>query len=92
MTGKLVVVGFQFGSGDMILLSLSVHICLGLQMEYWLTVGTYAHHSHSILCQLCYLNSLNFAATHPTFTPSHLPTIYASPILMYSLKKSSKLV
>ena len=37
----------QLGSGDLIWLPLSVHICLGLVVEYWPFVGTCALHVQS---------------------------------------------
>ena len=48
----------QYGSGDLKWLPLSVHICLGLVVEYWLFVGTCGPHSYSKFYCLCYLASL----------------------------------
>ena len=50
--------GFQFSSGDLIWLPLSVHICLGFVLEYCPFVGGCTRHGYSKLYYLCPLASL----------------------------------
>ena len=76
MNGEMVPMeGSRCGSGDLIWLPLSVHICLGLVLEYWSFVGTCTHHSYSrlyYLCHLAYLFKLLPPPTPPP-CPSHPP-------------------
>ena len=69
---------------DLIWLPLSVHVCLGLVVEYWSFVGTCGCHSHS---KLYYLHHL---ATHlPPPTPPLCPSCpfpYVVLISMNSMK------
>ena len=84
--------GSKFGSGDLIWLPLSVHICLGLVVEYRPFVGTCTRHSYLKLYYLCLLASLFNLLPPPTSSlasPTH-PLVYAGLILMNSMKKSSK--
>ena len=81
--------GLQFGSGDLIWLPLSAHICLGLVVEYWSFVGTCGCHSQSKLYHWVIL-LLCFSFYHyPPLPPTH-PLIYTGLRLMNSMKKSSK--
>ena len=75
MTGEMVPGGLQFGCGDLILIPLSVHICLGLVVEYCPFVGTCTCHSYSKLYYLCHLASLFKLLPPPTppLCPSHPP-------------------
>ena len=82
--------GLQFGCGDLIWLPLSVHVCLGLVVEYWSFVGACTRHSYSKLYYLCLLSSLIKLLPPPTpprAPPTH-PLIYTGPLLMNSMKKS----
>ena len=68
----------KIGSGDLILLPLSVHLCLGLVGGYWLTVGICGHHSHSKLCLfvvsfLCF----SFATTHLPYFSTYSKSMLA---------------
>ena len=80
----------QVGCVDLIWLPLSVHVCLGLVVEYWPFVGACTCHSYSKLYYLCLLSSLIKLLLPPTppRTPSAHPLIYTGPILMNSIKKS----
>ena len=64
--------GLQFGCGDMIWLLLSVHVCLGLVVEYWSFVGASTCHSYSELYYL-FLNSSLFKLLLPQPHPTPLP-------------------
>ena len=80
------------GCGDLIWLQLSVHICLGLEVEYWPFVGACTRHSYSELYCLCLVSSLLSFCHHPSqpCTPPAHPLIYTGPILMNYLKKIIK--
>ena len=76
----------------LIWLPLSVHICLGVVVEYWSFVGACTRHSYSELYCLCLVSSLFELLPSPT-PPPHPPThslIYTGPILMNSMKKLAK--
>ena len=93
MTGEMVQGGLQFGCGDLICFPLSVHVCLGLVVEYWPFVGACTRHSSSKLYYLYHLTSLFklLPPTTPPLCPScRPPYIYTGPILMNSMKKLSK--
>ena len=45
-------------SPEKIQLPLSVHVCLGLVVEYWSIVGASTCHSYSELYYLCHISSL----------------------------------
>ena len=69
----------QFGSGDLILLSLSAHTCLGLVMEYWPFVGAcerYAHFRlyHCVILLLCFSHCHH--PPHPCAPPLYTLTQY----------------
>ena len=69
-TGKMVPKGgLQFGCGDLILLSLSVHVSLGLVAKYWPFMGTCTYHICSKLYYLCHLASLFKLLLPPTTLP-----------------------
>ena len=55
--------------GDLIWLPLSVHVCLGLVVEYWPFVGACTRHSYSKLYSLCLLSSLIKLLPPPTPPP-----------------------
>ena len=74
-------------SGDMILLLLWVHICIGPAVEYWPIAGTCVFHSPSKLYNLCQPNG---CCVLPRL--SHPPHIYAGPKLMHSVKRIVKSV
>ena len=61
--------GLQVGCGDLIWLPLSVHVCLGLVVEYWLFVGACTRHSYCKLYYLCLLSSLIKLLPRPTPLP-----------------------
>ena len=61
--------GLQVGCGDLIWLPLSVHVCLGLVVEYWPFVGAYIRHSYSKLYSLCLISSLIKLLPPPTPPP-----------------------
>ena len=65
----------QLGRGDLIWLSLSVHVCLGLAMKYWPFLVTCTCHSYSKFYYLCHLASLlkHSVCQHPPHphTPSY---------------------
>ena len=61
--------GPQVGCGDLIWLPLSVHVCLGLAVEYWPFVGTCTCHSYSKLYYLCLISSLIKLLPPPTPPP-----------------------
>ena len=66
----------QVGCGDLIWLPLSVHVCLGLVVEYWPFVGAYTRHSYSKLYYLCLLSFLIKLLPPPTPPPNiHWPDI-----------------
>ena len=56
----------QFGSGDLTWLPLSVHVCLGLVVEYWSFVGACTRHTYSKLYYLHLLASLLKLLPPPT--------------------------
>ena len=98
-TGKMVpkLGGFQFYFVDLIWLPLSVHICLGLVVEYWPFVSACTSHiaSYSINSSyyLCLPSSLFKFLPPPTSPPVHPsahPLINTGPILINSLKKIIK--
>ena len=69
--------GLQFGCGNLIWLPVSVHVCLGLVVEYWPFVheGVCTRHSYSKLYYLCLIYSL-FKLLPPPIPPprpSHPP-------------------
>ena len=77
---------------DLIWLPLSVHVCLGLVVEYWSFVGACTCLNYSKLYYLCLLSSL-FKLLPPPTPPPCPPThslIYTGPILMNSMKKIIK--
>ena len=55
--------------GDLIWLPLSVHVCLGLVVEYWSFVGACTCHSYSKLYYSCLLSSLIKLLPLPTPPP-----------------------
>ena len=63
------------GCGDLIWLLLSVHVCLGLVVEYWPFVSAFTRHSYSKLYYLCLIRSLIKLLPPPTPPPcpSHPP-------------------
>ena len=71
--------GLQVGCGDLIWLPLSMHVCLGLVVEYWPFGGACTRHSYSELYYLCLISSL-FKLLPPPIPPctlpTHLPNIY----------------
>ena len=71
---------------------MSLHICLGLMVEYWPFVGAYTHHNYSKPYYLCLLASLFKLLPPPTLPlcPSCPPLIYTGPIIINSMKKLSK--
>ena len=84
--------GLKFGSGDLISLWQSAHICLSLVVEYWPFVGACGHHRHSKLyhCVILLLYfSLRHHPPHPCVPPTY-PFIYFGPLLMNSMKRLSK--
>ena len=84
--------GLQVGCGDLIWLPLSVHVCLGLVVEYWPFVGACTRNSYSKLYYLCLLSSLIKLLPPPTppLRPSCPPLIYTGPILMNFIKNNCK--
>ena len=84
--------GLKLGSGHLIWLPLSVHVCLGLVLKYWPLVGTCTCHSYFKLYTVCVLLLLCLSFCHysPYIPPIHL-LIYAAPILMNSMKNHQKL-
>ena len=89
MTGEMAPKEGPKLTGDLIWLPLSVHVCLGLVVEYWPFVGTCTRNSYSKLYHLCLLSSLIKLLPPPTLPcspPAH-PLIYTGPILMNSIKK-----
>ena len=71
MTGEMVPKGgLQVGCGDLTWLLLSVHICLGLVVEYWPFMCPCTRHSYSELHHLCLLSSL-FKLLPPPTPPPH---------------------
>ena len=84
--------GVQFGCGDLIWLPLSVHICLGLVVEYWFFVGASTHHSFSEFYYLCLISPLFklLPPPIPPCAPSTHPLIYTGPILIHSMKEIIK--
>ena len=71
---------------------MSVHVCLGLIVEYWPSVSASTRHSYSKLYYLCLISSLIKLLPPPTppcAPPTH-PLIYTGPILMNSIKKIVK--
>ena len=79
---------------DLIWLSLSAYICLGLVVEYWPFVGACGRYSHSKLHQFCHLAfwfSLCYHPPHSCAPPAH-SFIYTGPILKNSWKNHQKLV
>ena len=85
----------HFGCRDLIWLALSVHICLGLIVEYWAFVGACAHHSYSKFFYLCLFSTFikAFSTTHPSTMRLPLTSFYTlvhwSNIIEFH-KKSSK--
>ena len=77
MTGEMVPKeGSRLAVGIcLIWLPLSVHVCLGLVVEYWPFVGACTHHRYSKLYYLCLLSSLIKLLPPPTPPPcpSHPP-------------------
>ena len=56
--------------GDLIRLPLSVHVCLGLVVEYWPFVGACTCHGYSKLYSLCLISSL-IKLLPPSTPPLH---------------------
>ena len=61
--GSRLVVGTWYGS------HWSVHVCLGLVVEYWPFVGACTRHSYSKLYSLCLISSLIKLLPPPTPPP-----------------------
>ena len=81
--GSRLAVGTWYGS------HWSVHVCLGLVVEYWPFVGACTRHRYSKFYYLCLISSLIKLLPPPTppRTPPTHPLIYTGPILMNSIKK-----
>ena len=62
--------GSQFGCGYLIWLPLSMHVSLGLVVEYWCFVDASTRHSYSELYHLCPISSL-FKLLPPSTPPPH---------------------
>ena len=65
--------GSKLAAGTLIWLPLSVHVCLGLVVEYWPFVGAYTRNSYSKLYYLCLLSSLIKLLPPPNLRPSRPP-------------------
>ena len=87
--------GLRVGCGDLIWLPLSVHVCLGLVVEYWPFVGACTRHSYSELYYLCLLSFL-FKLLPPPTPPSRpscpSPNIHWPNINEFHEKNRKKLV
>ena len=86
--------GLQVGCGDLIWLPLSVHVCLGLVVEYWPFLGACTRHSYSKLYSLCLVSSLIKLLPPPT-PPPHpscpSPNIHWPNINEFNQKNREKL-
>ena len=86
--------GLQVGCEDLIWLPLSVHVCLGLVVEYWPFVGARTRHSYSKLHYLCLLSSLIKLLPPPTPPPRTIrspPNIHWPNINEFHQKNHKKL-
>ena len=61
--------GSRLAVGDLMWLPLSVHVCLGLVVEYWPFMGACTRHSYSKLYSLCLISSLIKLLPPPTPPP-----------------------
>ena len=91
MTGEMAPKeGSKLVVGPDMALIVSVHVCLGLVVEYWPFVGACTHHTVATLnSTICVFFLLCFSfCHHPPHprTPPALPLIYTCPILMNSIK------